>query len=74
MVRWCEGGVNQGLLPMIISEEENNLFCACHLLNCEKAKGNHRLLEHRKWCKTEKKKKVNPAGYRTRVAFFSFFF
>jgi hypothetical protein len=27
MVRWCEGGVNQGLLPMTISEEESNLFC-----------------------------------------------
>jgi hypothetical protein len=21
MVRWCDGGVNQGLLPMTISEE-----------------------------------------------------
>jgi hypothetical protein len=30
MVRWFEGGVNQGQLPMIISEEEGNLFCACH--------------------------------------------
>jgi hypothetical protein len=28
-------GVNQGLLPMTISEEESNLFCACHLLNCD---------------------------------------
>jgi hypothetical protein len=26
MVRWCEGGVNQALLPMAISEEESNLF------------------------------------------------
>jgi hypothetical protein len=32
MIRWCEGGVNQGLLPMT-SEEESNLFCAFHLLN-----------------------------------------
>jgi hypothetical protein len=32
MVRWCDGGVNQGLLPMTISEEESNLFCAFHLL------------------------------------------
>jgi hypothetical protein len=32
MVRWCEGGVNQGLLPMTISEEESNSFCACQLL------------------------------------------
>jgi hypothetical protein len=32
MVRWFEGGVNQGLLPMTISDEESNLFCACHLL------------------------------------------
>jgi hypothetical protein len=31
---------------------------------------NHRLLVHSKWCKTEKKKKVNPAGYGTRVARF----
>jgi hypothetical protein len=42
MVRWFEGGVNQGLLPMTISEEESNLFCACHLLNCDEGqfKGN----------------------------------
>jgi hypothetical protein len=44
MVRWCEGGVNQGLLPMTISAEEStgDLFCACHLLNYDgmKAKGN----------------------------------
>jgi hypothetical protein len=40
MVRWSEGGVNQGLLPMTISEEESNSFRACHLLNCVKAKGN----------------------------------
>jgi hypothetical protein len=36
MVRWCEEGVNQGCsLPMAIIEEESNLFCACHLLNCD---------------------------------------
>jgi hypothetical protein len=28
MVRWFDGGVNQGLLPMTISDEESNLFCA----------------------------------------------
>jgi hypothetical protein len=28
MVRWCEAGVNEGLLPMTISEEKGNLFCA----------------------------------------------
>jgi hypothetical protein len=50
MVGWCEGGVNQGLLPieggvnqgllpMTISEEESNLFCACHLLNCDEGQG-----------------------------------
>jgi coproporphyrinogen III oxidase len=39
MVRWFEGGVNQGLLPMTISEEESNLFCACHLLNCDEGQG-----------------------------------
>jgi hypothetical protein len=39
MVRWFEGGVNQGQLPMIISEEESNLFCACHLLNCDEGQG-----------------------------------
>jgi hypothetical protein len=33
MVRWFEGGMNQGLLPMTINEEESYLFCACHLLN-----------------------------------------
>jgi hypothetical protein len=64
MVRWCEGGVNQGLLPMTISEEESNLFCACHLLNCDeiamKAKGNHRRLVHSKWCKTQKKETSLP--------------
>jgi hypothetical protein len=31
MVRWFEGGVNQGLLPMTISEEESS----CHILNCD---------------------------------------
>jgi hypothetical protein len=35
MVRWCEGGVNQGLLPITISEEESDSFCAYHLLNCD---------------------------------------
>jgi hypothetical protein len=30
MVRWFEGGVNQGLLPMTISDEEST----CHLLKC----------------------------------------
>jgi hypothetical protein len=39
MVRWFEGGVNQGLLPMTISDEESNLFCACPLLNCDKGQG-----------------------------------
>jgi hypothetical protein len=28
--------VNQGLL---LSEEESNLFCACHLLNCDEGQG-----------------------------------
>jgi hypothetical protein len=32
-------GGNQGLLPMTISEEESNLFCACHLLNCDEDQG-----------------------------------
>jgi hypothetical protein len=35
-----------------ISVEESNWFCACHLLNCDEGK-------------TDKKKKVNPAGYWT---------
>jgi hypothetical protein len=40
MVRWCEERVNQGLLPMTIySEEESNLCCACHLLNCDEGQG-----------------------------------
>jgi hypothetical protein len=39
MVRWFEGRVNQGLLPMKISEEESNLFCACHLLKCYEGQG-----------------------------------
>jgi hypothetical protein len=39
MVRWGERGVNQGLLPMTISEEERNLFCTCHLLNCDEGQG-----------------------------------
>jgi hypothetical protein len=39
IVRRFEGGVNQGLLPMTISDEENNLFCACHLLNFDKGQG-----------------------------------
>jgi hypothetical protein len=39
MVLWCEGGVNQGLLPMTISEEKSNFFCACHLLNCDEGQG-----------------------------------
>jgi hypothetical protein len=39
MVRWFEVGVNQGLLPMTISEEQSNLFCACHLLNCDEGEG-----------------------------------
>jgi hypothetical protein len=39
MFRWCEGGVNLGLLSMTISEEESNLFCACHLLNCDDGQG-----------------------------------
>jgi hypothetical protein len=50
---------------------------ACCLLNywiVMKAKAramiNHRVLVQSKWCKTEKKKKVNPAGYRTWVARF----
>jgi hypothetical protein len=46
VVCWCEEGVNQGLLPMTISEEESNLFCACHLLNCDEGQGpmiNHKL-------------------------------
>jgi hypothetical protein len=60
MVRWCEGEVNQGLLPMTISEEESILFCACHLLNCDEGQAmiNHRLLVHSKWCNTEKKRKM----------------
>jgi hypothetical protein len=29
----------QGLLPMTISEEESNLFCAFHLLNCDEGQG-----------------------------------
>jgi hypothetical protein len=62
MVRWCDGGVNQGLLPMTISREESNLFCACHLLNCDEGQG--------QWLQDKKKKKVNPTGYRTRVARF----
>jgi hypothetical protein len=33
------GGVNQGLLPMTISDEESNLFCACHLLKCYEGEG-----------------------------------
>jgi hypothetical protein len=47
MIRWFEGWVNQGL-------EESNLFCACHLLNCDEGQGQwyHRLLVHSKWCKT----------------------
>jgi hypothetical protein len=32
-------GVNQRLLPMTICEEESNLFCACHLLNCDEGEG-----------------------------------
>jgi hypothetical protein len=39
LVGWFEGGVNLGLLPMTISEEESNLFCACHLLNCDEGQG-----------------------------------
>jgi hypothetical protein len=39
MVRWCEGGVNLGLLPMTITEEEIHLFCACQLLNCDEGQG-----------------------------------
>jgi hypothetical protein len=37
-----EGGVNQGLLPMTINDEEHeesNLFCACHLLKCYEGQG-----------------------------------
>jgi hypothetical protein len=69
MVRWCEGGVNQGLLPMTIglSEEESNWFCACQLLNCDEGQGQWSITGFwykSKWCKTEKKKKVNPVRYR----------
>jgi hypothetical protein len=52
MVRWSEGGVNQGLLPMTISEEKCNLF---------RAMLNHRFLVHSKWCKTEKTEKSEPS-------------
>jgi hypothetical protein len=73
MVHWCEGGVNQGLLPMTISEEESNLFCACHLLNCDEGQGQRSITGF--WyivngARQKKKKKVNPAWYRTRVARF----
>jgi hypothetical protein len=27
MVRWCEGGMNQGLLPMTISEGKEFILC-----------------------------------------------
>jgi hypothetical protein len=57
MVRWFEGEVNQGLLPMTISEEESNLFRACHLLNCDEGQGNS------KWCNTQKKRN-KPVGDR----------
>jgi hypothetical protein len=59
-----KGGVNQGLLPMTINEEESNLFCACHFLNCDgrpRAIINHRLLVQSKWCKTENKEKSEPS-------------
>jgi hypothetical protein len=59
MVRSWLGGGGGGGEPRAapydnkqISAEESNLFCACHLLNCDESK-------------TEKKKKVNPARYRT---------
>jgi hypothetical protein len=39
MVSWCEGGMNQGILPITVSEEESNSFYACHLLNCDEAQG-----------------------------------
>jgi hypothetical protein len=54
MVRWFEGGSEPRAAPYDnkqLSVEESKL-CACHLLNCDEGK-------------TEKKKKVNPAGYRT---------
>jgi hypothetical protein len=63
MVRWCEAGVNQGLLPMTISEEESNL-----LLNSDEGQGQWSITGY---CYTvngerqKKKKKVNPSGYRT---------
>jgi hypothetical protein len=43
MVRWFEGGVNQGLLPMTISDEESNLFRATIYWNVMKAKGKDQL-------------------------------
>jgi hypothetical protein len=56
---------------MPISEEESNLFCACHLLNCDEGQGQWSIKGF--WyivngARQKKKKKVNPAGYRTRVA------
>jgi hypothetical protein len=68
MVCWCEG-----LLPMTISEEESNWFCSCHLLNCDEGQGQWSITDF--WytvngARQTKKKKVNPAGYRTRVARF----
>jgi hypothetical protein len=40
MVRWCEGGVNQGLLPMTISEEESIYSVHAIYWIALKAKGN----------------------------------
>jgi hypothetical protein len=38
-------GVNQGLLPMTISdEEESNSFSGCQLLNCDEG---HAMINHR---------------------------
>jgi hypothetical protein len=58
---------------MTISEEESNLFCACNLLNCDEDQGQWSItgfLYIVSGARSKKKKKVNPAGYRTRVASF----
>jgi hypothetical protein len=66
------GGVNQGLLPSMeiepISEEESHKLSACHLLKLRWRPRAMNWTIHSKWCKTEKKEKSDPAGYRTRVA------
>jgi hypothetical protein len=60
--QWCEGGTKGCSLYMYaifeaISEEESHKLCACHLLNCDEGQG-QQWTSHRKWCKTEKKKKL----------------